>query len=459
MKKRYISRTMLLLVIIMLCYGLVLLFSASITNAFVFKDKTTHFILRQIPFSLFGLICMAFVARLDMRVLAKTKTIHIMLGISTFLLVIVLIPGIGILSGGARRWLPLVVTNFQPSELTKIVLIYYLAWYYSRLRSKRLKKAAEEQAKEEARAEEKLQEQNSIFFRRAQREQMEMEDEERFYRGFSWHEAWQQAKEEILRPMFWVIVSVGLIMMQAHVSASIIIVSVTLCIMASANLHWRSWLIGAGIGISSLIILISLLIVVTALFPNSNLTQRWTHVGRRLTSFVNKEKSSSDDNRQTEQALIATGSGKMFGRGLGQSRQKYLYLSENHNDYIYSVICEELGFVGGTSIILLFAAFLFAGMRIASKTSSMLAQLIASGCTYLIVIQAMLSIGVNLNILPATGISLPLFSYGGTSNIFFLISVGLILSMSKHGVYLEESPNTPEGSADKSQDMQKEIGG
>lgn len=416
------SRSMLLLIVIMLCYGLVLLYSSSIANALIFQDSTNHYIMRQVGFTSFGIVVMSFLAYVDVRFFAKRKFVFIGLMISFALLVIVLIPGIGIVVGGARRWLPLSPggrQRFQPSEITKIVLIFYLAWHYSRLHKRKMMQWREQLHKEQELSREEV---------------YEHEKQMMLDKDFSWEAAWKQAREEIIQPMIVVMSSVALIMLQAHVSAAIIITLVSLFIMASANLHWRSWLIGAGVGMVTLSILLSLMIIFSAVFPNSNFTQRWLHVSRRLTSFVNAENSSADDKRQTNQALIAIGSGGLTGVGLGQSRQKYLYLAENHNDYIFSIASEELGMIGGLSIIALFVAFLYIGVRIASRCSTMFAQLIAAGCTALIVIQAFFSIGVNVNLLPATGISLPLFSYGGTSNIFFLTAVGIILSISKHGM-------------------------
>lgn len=416
------SRSLLLLVVIMLCYGLVLLYSSSITNALIFQDSTNHFIFRQVMFAGLGISVMFFLAYVDVRFFAKRKFVFIGLMVSFFLLIIVLIPGIGVVVGGARRWLPLSpggAQRFQPSEITKIVLIFYLAWHYSRLHKRKMAAWRAQLHQERELSAEELYE----------REKQLMLDKD-----FSWEAAWKQAREEIIHPMAVVMGSVALIMLQAHVSAAIIITLVSLFIMVSANLHWRSWMIGIGVGMVSLSILLSLMIIFSAIFPNSNFTQRWLHVSRRITSFIDAENSSADDKRQTNQALIAIGSGGLTGVGLGQSRQKYLYLAENHNDYIFSIASEELGLLGGLSIIGLFVAFLYIGVRIASRCKTMFAQLIAAGCTALIVIQAFFSIGVNVNLLPATGISLPLFSYGGTSNIFFLMAVGIILSISKHGM-------------------------
>lgn len=432
-----ISMSMLLLVIVMLCYGLVLLYSSSITNGLVFQNSTSHYIFRQSVFTFMGLLLMGIIARSDIRFFAKRKFIFIGLLLSFILLLAVLIPGIGRVHGGARRWLPLGFMEFQPSEITKVVLIFYLSWYYSRLRKKKIRALAKKQ--EEEKQAKANQEPWKSGFRDQQTYSLSEEEENAFLRrDFSWKDAWEQARIEVINPMAVVITSVALIMLQAHVSASIIITLVSLCIMACANLHWRSWFLGIGFGAIALSMLLSIVIVVTALFPNTGFTQRWLHVGRRITSFVSSDKEVNDDNRQTEQALIAIGSGGVNGVGLGQSRQKYLYLPENHNDYIFSIASEELGFKGGVSIIALFSLFLYMGMRIASKTSSMFSQLVAAGCTFLIVIQGFFSIGVNVNLLPATGISLPLFSYGGTSNIFFMLAVGIILSISKHGLLEEE---------------------
>ena len=170
------------------------------------------------------------------------------------------------------------------------------------------------------------------------------------------------------------------------------------------------------------------------------LEKNFAHVVTRLNIFssMNAEEeeektADEDDTYQIEQSIIAIGSGGMTGVGFGNSRQKYMYLPEAHNDYVYSIICEELGFVGGLVIMLLFWAFALAGFMISWQADSLFTRILTTGYTALLTLQAFLNIGVATGAIPPTGITLPFFSYGGTANFFFMISVGMILSVSRSG--------------------------
>ena len=134
---------------------------------------------------------------------------------------------------------------------------------------------------------------------------------------------------------------------------------------------------------------------------------------------------------QARQSLNAVGSGGLLGLGLGQSRQKYMYLPEEHNDFIFAIVAEELGFIGAMLILMLFALLVVRGFWLALHANDKFSTLITIGITSLLAIQVFLNIGVVLNILPATGISLPFFSYGGTALWLQMAQVGIILSVSR----------------------------
>ena len=134
---------------------------------------------------------------------------------------------------------------------------------------------------------------------------------------------------------------------------------------------------------------------------------------------------------QVIQSLYAIGSGGLFGAGLGDSKQKYLYLPEPHNDFIFSVLAEELGFVGCISVFILFAVFIWRGILIAIKAPDMFGSLVAVGITSLVGIQAILNVAVVTSSMPATGMQLPFFSYGGTALFILLCEVGVLLSISR----------------------------
>lgn len=151
----------------------------------------------------------------------------------------------------------------------------------------------------------------------------------------------------------------------------------------------------------------------------------------RITSFLNPWADAQDSGWQIIQSLYAIGSGGLFGVGLGNSKQKYLYISEPHNDFIFAVLAEELGFIGCLVVILLFAVFIWRGILIAMKAPDMFGSLLATGITALIGLQAIINIAVVTSSMPVTGMALPFFSYGGTSLIILLCAVGLLLNISR----------------------------
>ena len=153
---------------------------------------------------------------------------------------------------------------------------------------------------------------------------------------------------------------------------------------------------------------------------------------RRILVWLHPEDYASGDGYQTIQALYAIGSGGLFGVGLGNSTQKYLYLPEAHNDFIFSIIAEELGFVGCVVVIALFAIFIWRGIIIAMKAPDMFSSLVASGITTMVGLQAIINIAVVTSSMPNTGMPLPFFSYGGTALLILLCSVGILLNISRY---------------------------
>ena len=153
---------------------------------------------------------------------------------------------------------------------------------------------------------------------------------------------------------------------------------------------------------------------------------------QRIFSFLNPEQDIQDGNWQAAQSLYAIGSGGLLGRGLGQSRQKYLWLPEAQNDFIFSILGEELGFVGSAVVLILFACFIFKGYKIAMTCKDFYGSLIAAGITSVFAIQIIVNIAVVTCTMPVTGMPLPFFSYGGTSLAINLCSMGVLLNISKN---------------------------
>ncbi|MCX5780898.1 MAG: putative lipid II flippase FtsW [Firmicutes bacterium] len=152
----------------------------------------------------------------------------------------------------------------------------------------------------------------------------------------------------------------------------------------------------------------------------------------RVTAFLNPWKYAKDEGFQTIQSLYALGSGGLFGAGLGKSRQKFFYLPEQHTDFIFAILGEELGFVGAALVVGLFLLFAWRGFKIATNAPDNFSRLLAAGITIMITFQAAINIGVVSGALPVTGITLPFISYGGTSLLFTMIGVGLLLNVSRY---------------------------
>lgn len=198
---------------------------------------------------------------------------------------------------------------------------------------------------------------------------------------------------------------IGLLLFEPHFSVSIVIIGICVIMMLVAGCKLLHMVIpGLGVGIPGLIALI--------IFEPYRL--------KRVTTFLNPWSDALGDGWQVIQSLYAIGSGGLFGVGLGQSKQKYLYLPEPYNDFIFSVLAEELGFIGCAFVIILFAIFIWRGILIAMRAPDMFGSLVAIGITAQVAIQVIINIAVVTSSMPATGMPLPFFSYGGTA-LFILL--------------------------------------
>ncbi len=284
----------------------------------------------------------------------------------------VLVPGIGITVKGATRWIKFpVFGSIQPSEITKIGIIVFFASYLT------------------------------------------------MHRG-----ELKQLKEGFIKPIIFFVLPIIAILIgvQSHLSASIVIVLTVSVMMLMAGCRVAHFAIFGGTGAFA---------GGLGLYILAKKYGIGAYRLKRITAFANPWADPLDTGWQIIQGLYAIGSGGLFGVGLGNSRQKYLYISEPHNDYIFAVIAEELGFVGSVAVILLFAIFIWRGIVIASKAPDMFGSLLACGITALVGFQAIINIAVVTSSMPVTGIALPFFSYGGTSLIILLAAVGILLNISR----------------------------
>ena len=211
------------------------------------------------------------------------------------------------------------------------------------------------------------------------------------------------------------LIIVALLVMEPHFSAAIIIIAIGagMLFLGGVRLYWF---------VGALIAALAALGVVMTFFP---------YASSRITTWLDPFANTSGSGYQIVQSLYAIGSGGLFGLGLGQGRQKYLYLPEEHNDFIFPVVCEELGFVGAIAILILFALLVIRGYWLAMHMRDRYSFLVTAGITTLLAIQVFLNVAVVTNLVPCTGISLPFFSYGGTALLIQLAEMGIVLSASR----------------------------
>ncbi len=209
----------------------------------------------------------------------------------------------------------------------------------------------------------------------------------------------------------------ALIVLEPHLSATILVFCLGIVLMIVGGLPKKYIFGGIGAGVGGVIALVA--------------TGAIGYASDRFKYWLDPWLDPSGEGFQTIQSLLAIGSGGVLGRGIGQSRQKYLWVPEPHNDFIFSIVCEELGLIGAMIIIILFCLLVWRGFVIAMRSPDKFGSLLCIGLTFQVGLQAMLNIWVVTNTIPNTGISLPFFSYGGTSLLILLAQMGVILSISR----------------------------
>ena len=226
-------------------------------------------------------------------------------------------------------------------------------------------------------------------------------------------------KYGILIPVGIIAVFCGLIYLEHHLSCTILMFFIGACLMFAGGSDWKLFAFGLAV--------IALLGFLVVSFP----TLIENYAGERIVAWLDKDYDPLNGRWQTNNSLYAIGSGGFFGAGLGNSKQKYLYVSEPQNDFIFSIVCEELGFFGAAIIIALFAALVIRGLIIASRCKDKFGSLLVIGVVAQIGLQVVLNILVVTDTLPNTGFALPFFSYGGTAIFMLLFEIGVVLSVSR----------------------------
>jgi cell division protein FtsW len=346
--------------------GAVMIFSASAVTAQKQYGHSYIFVLRQVAWLVIGLLGMFALMKLDYHKLKEPAVVY-----TALCFVVVMLVGAFFLdkSHATHRWIKLGPVNIQPSELAKLAVILYLAWF---LDLKRRSSAGLEFNK-------------------------------------------QDFLQTILPAVAPILVCVALILAQPDLGTSVDIVLIMTAILFVAGLSWK-WL---AVGLATALPLLFISI---------------THVSyrqARLMAFLHPDTDPQGAGFQLLQSLIAVGSGGFTGVGLMESKQKLFYLPEAHTDFIYAVICEELGFIGAAIIIALFAVFAWRGLRAAFNAPDGFGRTLALGVTAMVVFQSLINFAVVLGMMPTKGIPLPFVSYGGSSLLVMLLATGVLLNVAQ----------------------------
>lgn len=350
---------LLAVTIILVLFGLVMVYSASYYSAELNYNNKYYFLIKQSFGAIVGLIAMIFAMNFDYHNLIKYK--WWILGISILLLALVFIPGIGVENYGAKRWLNLGITTIQSSEIAKFGFVVWCSAYLS-TNYKKVKT----------------------------------------FKG-------------ILPVLLFGSLICGLIILEPNMSITMC-VGITMIVMLFVGGIRKKHFILLSIPI---ILAVPILIIIEPYRLS------------RLTAFLNPWLNPKGEGYQLIQSLYSLGAGGLFGVGLFNSRQKYMFLPFAESDFIFSIIGEELGLFGSVLVILLFAIFIYNGFKISFKSKDRFGSFLATGITTVIGVQVLINIAVVSGSIPPTGVPLPFISSGGTALVVFMFCVGVLLNISK----------------------------
>ena len=391
-----LDATFLIIVLILLCIGLIMMFSASYTASYYKNHGDALFYFRrQIIFAAGGVAGMLIISRFNYQKLNSGLSIIAYAG-CVVLLGITFLKNLHAESD-FKRWLYIGSFGFQPSEIAKFGLILFLAYniarQYGMIQSKKIPQSP---------------------FLRGIDESFTSKLRGSIYKNAS-------TTSFVITLWYTLIVSLicGLIIIENHISCTILVFLIGVSMM---------WLGGVKKGYF-VIVAIIVAVAVTVVIKKPDILPGYA--GERIIAWLDKSYEPLGARWQTNQSLRAIASGGPFGLGLGNSRQKHMYVSEPQNDFIFAIVCEELGFVGAAVIICLFAALVWRAFKIARKAKDVFGSVLAMGIALQVGLQVFLNIAVVTDTFPNTGISLPFFSYGGTSLFMLLCEMGVILSVSR----------------------------
>lgn len=352
--------TLFIVILLLLIVGMFMVYSSSYVWADYRYGDPFYFVKRQLLFAGTGVFAMLALMRIPYH--TWQKYVKLILFICFVLLILVLIPGIGLIRGGAQSWIGVGAFSIQPSEFMKLGLILFLAAYLTY--------------------------------------------NQKYITSF---------KKGFLPPVLLVFVSFGLIMLQPDLGTGVVLVLTCMVMIFVAGARLSHFFGLATLGLIGFVFLI-----LSAPYRIN-----------RITAFLNPWEDPLGDGFQIIQSLYAIGPGGLMGVGFGNSLQKYFYLPEPQTDFIFAILGEELGFIGGTLVLGLFFLLFLRGIQVALRAPDAFGRFLALGIVSMITIQVMINISVVIGLIPVTGITLPFLSYGGSSLTLTLCSVGVLLNISK----------------------------
>ena len=383
------------LVMILFAIGVTMMYSASYPYASAHSSNGPNvYFYNQLIFGLLGFVAMAIISKLDYRILNSFLTPLACVG-TVFLLVLTYVWNV-LKHNDIKRWIEIGSRQLQPSELAKFVMVltlsYVICILYPTL--------------------------NGKSDRRVQPNIAHLSDfEKTFYDYID-----TKMKATVLLALI-VALFCGLVLIESHLSCTILLFLIGIFMMWIAGVD-KKWFVLLGIAAAAVIVLV--------VFVKPELVKVISNYGyERIMVWKTKEDFGRTTRWQTEQGLYAIGAGGPFGVGFGNSKQKHLWLPEPQNDFIFPIVVEELGYVGGAIIVLLFAALIIRGFMIATRTRDLFGALLVIGIMMQVGLQVILNIAVVTDVIPNTGIGLPFFSYGGTALFLMLCEMGVVLSVSR----------------------------
>lgn len=366
----FFDYSLLFIVLFLMGFGLVMIYSASSYEAQQEFGSGTFYLRKQLIADILGLVVMMVMANIPYKFWQRFTTLAYF--VSLLLIPMVLTP-LGVKSHGARRWVGIPGTGFnlQPAEVAKVCMILFLANMVC-LMGKKLR----------------------------------------------------TAKGLIVLIGLSLPHSLAVWLITKNMSSAIIILGIAMLMIFVATPDYKRFVIMGAIAA------VAVILIVWAIF-NTPIIEKVGFRGERVLAWRDPEAYAQGKGFQTLQALYAIGSGGIWGKGLGQSMQKLNFIPEAQNDMIFSIICEELGLFGAIAVILMFIMLLWRMMIVANNASDLFGALLVVGVMGHIAIQVILNIAVVTNTIPNTGISLPFISYGGSSVLFLMMEIGLVLSVAR----------------------------